>query len=528
MKRKIEVWLPLLFSLVLTAGMYLGYELSSSQPSKGFFKKNNSSTLQEALDVIKNRYVDTVKIDTLQDYAIREMMNELDPHSVYLSAEELKQTNEDLSGNFQGIGVEFNLIRDTVNVTFVIKDGPSDKAGIKIGDKIIKVNGAPLTGKEMNTTKIRSLIRGKDGTAAALQILRDNKPLNVNVTRSDIPVSSIGAAYIAGNRIGYIKLDRFTATSYREFMEAMDSLQKQGMKELIFDLRGNGGGYMDQAVEIADEFLSGDKLIVYTQGTNSPKKEYRCKRPGVFETGTITVLVDELTASASEIVSGALQDWDRATIIGRRTFGKGLVQEVFPLSNGSALKVTVSRYYTPLGRSIQKTYAAGKKIYMDEVWNRYANGEAYFADSNKINIGKQFKTPAGRILYGGGGIMPDVFIGLDTTKSSKELNKLFYTGSFNNFVFNYFISHKNILEPYPSPMQFEKAFNPETEMWDQLIIWAKKDTINIATLPTKEKQKVEDRMEAYLARYKWRESGYYQILNTKDSVILKAIEILKK
>lgn len=528
MKKKYEVWLPLLFSLVLIVGMFIGYKFSRSQPNTGFFTTSKSNSLQEALDIIRLKYVDSLKIDTLEANAIREMMNELDPHSVYLPPVDVKEAHEDLSGNFQGIGVEFNQIRDTVNITYVIKDGPSEKAGLQIGDQIIKVDSVSLTGNEITTTKIRSIIRGESGTKVKLNILRAGKPSVVEVTRGSIPTPSIVASYMIDKSIGYIKLDKFTSTSYREFMESMEAMKKQGLQSLIFDLRGNGGGYMDQAIDIVDEFLDGDKLVVYTQGTNSPKKEYRCKRPGIFEKGKVAVLVDELSASASEIVAGALQDWDRAEIIGRRTFGKGLVQEMFPLSDGAALKLTVSRYYTPLGRSIQRPYDKGRKVYMDEVWERFSNGEAYFADSNKVGNGKQYKTPAGHVLYGGGGIMPDIFVGLDTSKYSREIHKIFYNGSFNDFVFHYYLDNKNILTPYKTPAEYAKDFEPSTNMWSQFVNWAKRDTINLSGVPAIDKKRVEDRMEASLARFKWRDNGFYQVLNSKDPVVLKAIEVLSK
>ena len=525
MKRKLEVWQPLLYSLVLIAGMYIGYRFSKSQPETGFFEQTEGSSLQEALDIIKLKYVDPVRIDTLQSNAIREMMNELDPHSVYLPPIDLKETNEDLSGNFQGIGVEFNLTRDTVNVTYVIKGGPSDVAGIHIGDQILKVNDIALTG--MNSAKIKNAIRGERGSKALLQILRNNSLQTITVVRGNIPTPSVVAAYMIDKVTAYLKLDKFSSTSYREFMENMDSLKKLGMKDLIFDLRGNGGGYMEQAVEIADEFLDGDKLIVYTEGTNSAKREYRCKRPGIFEQGKLAILVDGLSASASEIVAGALQDWDRATIIGRRTFGKGLVQEIFELSDGAALKLTVSRYYTPLGRSIQKSYAAGKKVYMDEVWERYANGQAFFADSNKINVGKKYITHSGRELYGNGGIMPDIFVGMDTTRASRDINKLYFNGSFNDFVLHYYLDNKSLLSPYKSVSEYARNFEPSKEMWQKFVTWSQKDSVNLSVIPALEKGKVEDRMKAYLARFRWRDNGYYEVLNTKDSAVQKAIKILE-
>lgn len=527
MKKKFEVWLPLLFSLVMIIGMFVGYKLRDNQPNRGNNSLSSSHSLDEALAIIKMKYVDSVKIDSLEANAIREIMDELDPHSVYLPPVDLKETTDELSGKFEGIGVEYRLIMDTVNIMYVIKDGPSEKAGIKIGDQIIKVNDSTIAGKKIASNAVSSLIKGKKGTTVNLQVLRNNQPLNVTVTRGNIARPTLIASYMMDATTGFIKLDQFGSTTYREFMEAMDSLKKQGMAELIFDLRGNSGGYMDAAINIADEFLDSDKLIVYTQGTNSPKKEYRCKRPGIFEQGKLTVLVDELTASASEILAGAVQDWDRATIIGRRTFGKGLVQELFPLSDGAALKLTVARYYTPLGRSIQRPYNKGKKVYMDEIWQRYANGEAFYADSNKVNNGKQFKTPGGRTLYGSGGIMPDIFVGMDTTKASAEINKLFYNGTFNDFVFHYYVDNQKLLEPYSSPAAFAKEFEPGKAMWQQFVGWAQRDSVNLGKVPSTEKVRVENRMEAYLARFKWRDNGLYQILNLTDPVVQKALAFLK-
>ncbi|MGB5028539.1 MAG: S41 family peptidase, partial [Chitinophagaceae bacterium] len=348
--KKLQVWLPLIFSLVLIGGMFLGFKLSDQSGSKrGFFSSNSRSTLQEALDLIKMRYVDSVQIDTLEGRAIQEMMNELDPHSVYLPPVELKEANEDLAGNFDGIGVEFNIFSDTVNVVYVFPDGPSDKAGLVIGDKITRVNDSSLTRKGVSINEIKALIRGPKGSKAILQVIRGAKQQSITVTRGKIPVPSIEASYMIDKNTGYIKLTKFSESSYEEFMQAMEALQKQGIQSLVFDLRGNGGGFMNEAVDMADEFLEGDKLIVYTEGVNSKKREYRCKRPGLFEKGKLVLLVDELSASASEVLAGALQDWCRATIIGRRTFGKGLVQEQYQLRDGSAMRLTVARYYTPLG-----------------------------------------------------------------------------------------------------------------------------------------------------------------------------------
>lgn len=525
--KKLQVWLPLLFSLVMIVGMVFGYRLNKGG-TKGFFKTDRPTSLQEALDLIRLKYVDSVHLDSLESGAIKEMMAELDPHSVYLPPVELKAANEDLAGNFDGIGVQFNVFSDTVNILYVVPGGPSDKAGLQIGDKLLKVNGQNLTGKEVTNERIRELIRGRSGSTASLLILRGSQQLTKDVTRGSIPVPSLEAAYMIDKTTGYMKLTKFTDNSYEEFMQSLEQLQKQGLKELIFDLRGNGGGYMNEAVDMADEFLGADKLIVYTQGVNSPKREYRCKRPGLFEEGKLVILVDELSASASEVLAGALQDWDRATIVGRRTFGKGLVQEQYPLSDGSALRLTVARYYTPLNRSIQRPYDKGRKEYMDEVWHRYSNGEAFYADSNKVNHGKAYKTPAGRTVYGGGGIMPDIFVGLDTTSYPYKINNLIITGKFESFVYQYYLAHPESLGRFKTPAEFVQGFGQADDMWNQFVGYAAKDSVNLTQLSSYQKETLQHRLEAYLARFKWRSNGYYQALNSDDIVFKKAVETVKK
>ncbi|HEX7904537.1 MAG TPA: S41 family peptidase [Chitinophagaceae bacterium] len=527
--KKLQVWLPLIFALVMIAGMYFGYQLHDQTGNKkGFFSAGKQGTLQEALDLIKMRYVDSVSIDSLEGTAIEQMMNELDPHSVYFPPVELKEANEDLAGNFEGIGVEFNIFNDTVNVVYVIANGPSDKAGLEIGDKIIKVNDSSLVIRKMEVDDIKKLIRGERGSKVILQILRGANLRSITVTRGTIPVPSVDAAYMIDKTTGYIKLNKFTDNSYEEFMQSMEKLQKEGLQNLIYDLRGNGGGFMNEAVEMADEFLDGDKLIVYTEGVNSKKREYRCRRPGLFEKGKLIILVDELSASASEVLAGALQDWDRATIIGRRTFGKGLVQEQYDLSDGSAIRLTVARYYTPLGRSIQRPYAKGKKVYMDEMWERYSNGELLYADSNKVNHGKGYETLGGHVLYGGGGIMPDIFVSIDTSRYQKSVNRLLIDGGFNSFVYNYYLQHEQQVQQYKSAADYMKGFISSEEMWNNLVLYAAKDSIDLKAVTGKEKTSLQQRLKALLARYKWRSAGFYEVLNADDAAIKKALETISK
>lgn len=526
--KKLQIWLPLLFSLIMIGGMYFGYNLHKETGSKDdFFKTGKRTTLQEAVDFIRTRYVDSVHLDSLQSSAIEQMMSMLDPHSVYIPASHLQEVNEDLEGNFEGIGIEFNVFNDTVNVLYVIPDGPSDKAGLLIGDKILKVNDASLT-KDLSTDDIKKLVKGPRGSKAILQILRNDKMFTSTVVRDRIPVSAVDASYMLDKQTGYIKLSKFSDNTYVDFMKSLEELKKEGMQKLVLDLRDNGGGLLEEAVNIADEFLDDGKLIVYTKGNNSPREEYNAKRPGLFENGKLAVLVDELTASASEVLAGALQDWDRATIIGRRTFGKGLVQRQFPLSDGSAIRLTVARYYTPLGRSIQRPYDKGKKEYMDEIWQRYSDGEALYADSNKIANGKQYKTLKGKIVYGGGGIMPDIFVPIDTSTYPHSIGKLVIDGTLNNCVYNYYLKHKSELQQYSDASDYVEHFTNENEIWDEFTRFAQKDSVNLRSVSQKDKLSLEKRLKAYLARFRWRNSGFYEVLNAEDPAVKKALDVMEK
>ncbi len=520
--KKLQVWLPLIFAIVMIAGMFIGYQLQDP------FRSRKGSPLEEAVELIKLKYVDSVHIDSLESGAIEQMMSRLDPHSVYFPPIQLKEANEDLAGNFEGIGVEFSVFNDTVNVVYVIPNGPSDKAGLQIGDKLLKANDSSLTARASGTEEIKGFIRGERNSKVVLQILRGANQQTITVTRGTIPVPSVDAAYMIDTTTGYIKLNKFSETTYEEFMQSMEQLQATGLKQLILDLRGNGGGFMTEAVDIADEFLDEDKLIVYTEGVNNKKREYRCKRDGLFEKGKLVVLVDELSASASEVLSGALQDWDRATIIGRRSFGKGLVQEQYDLSDGSAIRITVARYYTPLGRSIQRSYEKGKKIYMDELWNRYSNGELLYADSNKVNTGKQFKTSSGKIVYGGGGIMPDIFVPLDTSSYPAKINRLFVNGNFSGFVYNFYLQHRKQVDQYTSADDYVQHFNKTNDLWEGLVNYVAKDSVNLDTVSIKEKESLELRLKAYLARFRWRNNGFYHVINSDDVVIKKALDVLAK
>jgi carboxyl-terminal processing protease len=525
--KKLQIWLPVIFALVMVWGMSIGYQLRGVSKSSNFFNSSSSGgTLSEVLDLIKNKYVDAVPQDSLNQAAINDVLSHLDPHSVYIPASDFRDLNDELMGNFEGIGIEFQLFNDTVNVVRVIKGGPSDKAGLQVGDKLLKANDSIiLAGKKLNSEDIRKKLRGDAGSSIKITLLRAGVKNDFVITRGNIPISSIDAAYIIAPQTGYLRINKFADHTYQEFMQSMENLQKQGMKKLILDLRENGGGLLSKAVAIADEFLDDNKLIVYTQGNKSPRTEYRCSKDGIFETEKLVVLVDETTASASEVLSGALQDWDRATIIGRRTFGKGLVQQQYSLSDGSALRLTVARYYTPLGRNIQKPYNLGKEKYEEELFDRFQDGEVLKGDTAKP-VGKKFTTPSGHIVYGGGGITPDLFVPLDTINRSSALMKLYYKATLNNFVNNYYVQHKQNLQSLQTAKEIEKNFNNNNN-WNLLLQFAAKDSVQLININAQQKQEILQRAAALLARQITGTEGYFEIMNDDDKTVEKALDELK-
>lgn len=526
--KKLQIWLPLLFAIVMIVGMSIGFKLRENIPaSQGFFKTGHRSSLQEVMDLVRTKYVDAVNIDTLTEDAVQAMLAHLDPHSVFIPAIHLREVNEDLQGNFQGIGVEFYIINDTVNIVSVLPGGPSDKAGLQVGDKFLKVEDSLVAGKKITADGIKNLLRGEGGSKVKVSLLRDAQIVGAEITRGTIPLLSVDAAYMIDASTGFIHLNKFSGTSYEEFMQAMENLQKQGMKKLIFDLRDNGGGILGEAVDIADEFLDSSKLIVYTDGDKQPKVEYRCKRPGLFEKGELVLLVDEGSASASEVVAGALQDWDRATIIGRRTFGKGLVQEQYDLSNGAALRLTVARYYTPTGRSIQRSYTNGRDAYYEELAGRFNSGEVINPDTIKIAHGPAFKTTGGRTVYGGGGINPDVFIAFDTASFSANVSPLFHNNTFGKFIYHYYIQNKAIFKQYKNAADFVQNFNETNAAFNSLADYVPKDSMDVKSLPAKDKTEIERRIKTWLARQIWRMNGYFQVNNTADKMVQRALEELK-
>ncbi|MDQ0108535.1 carboxyl-terminal processing protease [Chitinophaga terrae (ex Kim and Jung 2007)] len=527
--RKLNVFLPLLFAVVLALGMFLGHKMpgSGNNGTTVFFTKPSRGPLQEVMDLIKTKYVDTLNTDKLQQEAIEGLLSKLDPHSIYIIPEELQRVTEDMDGNFEGIGVEFNITNDTVNVVSVLSGGPSETAGVQTGDKILKVNDTLVAGNSITAEKIRRLLRGPAGSIVNTQVLRQQKTITIPIKRGVIPLYSVDAAYMAAPTVGYIKISRFSATTYDEFMKAMRQLTQQGMKELIIDLRQNPGGYLDAAVRVADELLDENKLIVYTKGKDFPRADYKTKRPGLFEKGALAILTDEGSASASEILAGAIQDWDRGAIIGRRTFGKGLVQEQYDLDNGGALRLTVARYYIPSGRSIQKPYGKGHDDYNDDIMERLNHGELVNKDSIKINDTVPYKTAGGRRVYGGGGITPDFFIPFDTARFTPTLTAIYTRNTFGNFAYQYYTNHRETFKAYKDAAAFVKGFQPTGELMNEFLSFAKKDSIpGLDRLSAKDENEIRVRLKAMLARQLFRTEGFYETINQDDPMVKKALEVV--
>lgn len=437
--------------------------ISFPQTATAQFVKNmpiyNEHKIAYVLDYIRRYYVENTELDKISEKGIVEMLKELDPHSIYISTEEMAKMNEPLIGNFDGIGVAFQILRDTISVVEVISGGPSEKVGVLVGDQIIKVAGLPATGDTIKNDWVFKHLRGKKGTVVEISVKRKGvaDPIDFRIRRDKIPIQSINAWYMIDDQIGYLKLDRFAQTSIDEFYSAMRDLKQQGMKSLILDLRGNGGGFLDVAFHLCDEFLSDNKLIVYTEGISTPRMNYVARKRGIFEEGRLVVLIDEGSASAGEILSGAIQDWDRGFVVGRRSFGKGLVQRPFDLPDGSQIRLTVSRYYTPSGRCIQKPYNDGAEAYYNDFMKRYQHKELITPDSISFPDSLKYRTNGGRLVYGGGGIMPDVFVPIDTSQASDYLITLRSRGIFNDFVLEWTAEHRqNILKEYPTYKDFMK------------------------------------------------------------------------
>ena len=481
---------------------------------------------------ITNLYVDEVDEGKLVEDAIRGMLEQLDPHSTYTTAEETKEMNEPLQGNFSGIGIQFNMNKDTLYVIQTIVGGPSEKVGIQAGDRIISVNDTTIAGVKMKNTDIMKRLRGEAGTVVRVTVLRKGvtEPIEFRIVRDNIPIYSIDASYMVDKETGYIRVSRFAMNTDKEFSDAIKALKKKGMKNLIVDLQGNGGGFLTSAIAMADEFLSDGQTIVYTEGRRSPRDDAFATKQGLFQQGKLVLLVDESSASASEILSGAVQDWDRGIIVGRRTFGKGLVQRPIPFPDGSMIRLTIARYYTPSGRSIQKPYDKGHEAYERELLDRFNHGELIYTDSIHFPDSLQFKTlNNGRTVYGGGGIMPDVFIPLDTTIYTDFHRDLLAKGVLNQYPVDYLDDHrKELISKYKNMEQFDAGFVVTDEMFADLLQKAEAEKVKYNEEQyLKSKELIGAQVKALIARDMFDMTAYFKIMNPKNASFVKAMEIIR-
>jgi carboxyl-terminal processing protease len=493
--------------------------------------QKNQLKFGRLLRLIDGYYVDSANVDALTEKAIVHLLGELDPHSVYISKDEVEKMNEPLKGNFEGIGISFNIFKDTLLVVSVIQGGPSEKAGLLAGDRIVVIDNQNVAGIGLKNSDVMNMLRGKKGTTVELKVFRNRMAdlLGFTIIRDKIPINSLDASYMLDKSTGYIKLNKFSATTLDEFTNAMNDLKKENIKNLVLDLRGNGGGYLKTAIDITDQFLNNNQLIVYTSGLNEAKREYKSTADGIFREGNLVILVDETSASASEIVSGAVQDWDRGLIIGRRSFGKGLVQKPYFLTDGSMVRLTTAHYHTPSGRCIQKPYDKGVKEYKNDYLERLSHGELFSRDSIFFSDSLKYKTLVNdRPVFGGGGIMPDIFIPMDTSTHFSYYNMLRRNNIIHNFVLNYVDNNRESLKnKYSGFEKYNEKFQVSSDMIDKIIENGIKEGIekNEESLShTLDLMKKE--VKALIAHDIFSRNSFYKIFYQDDEAIRKALEII--
>ena len=525
-------YLPLYFAFAIVLGILIGAFFNGGYSSNNLFAKKSSNEIKikRLIEYIQRDYVDSVDTESLLDGAITQILGKLDPHSVYIPKENLQEVTENMQGNFVGIGVQFRMIKDSITVIQPIKGGPSIKAGIKAGDRILMANADTLHGKKYNSNTIPTFLKGEPDTEIKLQVYRKatDSLFSIKIKRGNVAIKSVDVSYMINNSIGYIKLERFARTSYDEFKSALTKLQSKGMTDLVLDLRGNGGGYIDIANKIVDEFLADGKLIVFTKDNKGNVDNYYATNKGTFEKGGLYVLIDQNSASASEIVAGALQDNDRGTTIGRRSFGKGLVQEEKDLGDGSSIRLTIARYYTPTGRSIQKPYENGEgNNYSRDINNRITNGELLNKDSIKVVDSLKYKTPKGKTVYGGGGIIPDVFVAVDTTA---YLNN-FYFNTIQNFAFDLVDNNrkemsKNNLDSFIKNYDIDSAYTKYLEEINKSLKDSRRTRLTKQFNPTGNAEKtIKEYLKATIASQIYGDEGFYRVVQSDDKMLLKVLEL---
>ena len=517
---------PLLIAFALVLGIFIGSKFASKSTIDLDRKINN------ILGIVADEYVESVNMDSLVELAIPDIIAQLDPHSVYISAKDYEQANEELNGNFCGIGISFQVMEDTINVIEVIPGGPSEKVGIANGDKIISVDGKNFTGEKINPNLVKEQLRGPKNSVVKLGVKRATsaKTLYFTVTRGDIPIKSVDAAYMIDKNTGYVKVNQFGRNTYDEFVAALSVLKNEGAKRYIVDLRGNGGGYMEIAVAMANEFLPKDNLIVSTKGRYKKNDtSVYSDGNGSYQDAEIVVLINEFSASASEIFAGAMQDNDRGLVIGARSFGKGLVQREFKLSDNSAIRLTIARYYTPTGRCIQKDYKLGQAAYERELINRFNNGELDYQDSIKVDKSKMYKTPHGRIVYGGGGIIPDIFVPRDTVGFTSYYYAVVNAGLIQNYVLKYVAAHKAKFKNVKDYKDVIRLLDDNTQLLNDFVNFAAKHDVPARWYYINQSRDLLlNDLKAFVARDLLGQKAFYPIYNRNDKTIEAALKALNK
>ncbi|MDG5800112.1 S41 family peptidase [Marinilabiliaceae bacterium ANBcel2] len=511
--------------ILFTVLFWVTYSIS------GYSQNESFKNVQTAWQLITNFYVESVDDKELAREAIEGMLKKLDPHSVLIPPEEVSAMNEPLDGNFEGVGIEFAILRDTLTVVATVAGGPSEEVGIMPGDRIIEIDGENVASVGLMNSDVISMLRGEKGTKVDVKVYRRNQGVlpTFTVTRDKIPINSMDASYMVSPTSGYIKLSRFSVTSHDEFLEAIEQLSNEGMENLILDLRGNGGGYLTAALKIADEFIPGGNMLLYTEGSAVPRRQHNSSRNGVFEEGNLLILIDEGSASASEIVAGAVQDWDRGIVLGRRSFGKGLVQRPFSLPDGSEVRLTVANYYTPSGRSIQKPYDDGNDEYYKEILMRVENGEVYSPDSIKIEDDNYYETLINnRPVFGGGGIVPDVFVAADTTGYSTLYRAAVASGLLNRVAMNYVDDNRTeLIDTYSDFELFYSDFKIDKDFYNYFLSEAEELDIEYGDDDAEvSKELIKNHIKALIARDIWDTTKYFRVVNPNMPVYREALRIL--
>ena len=533
-RRRLLLYFPIILALVLILGIWLGSKLSfirnDDSENALFIKPAHPDKVTNLINYVQQDYVDSVSREDLNDHAIEGILDKLDPHSQYIPAEDFTEVEDQLNSNFEGIGIQFRIEKDTIMVIQTIPGGPSEKAGLRAGDRIVKINDSIVAGTGITSRDAVSQLKGKRGSEVKVGIFRRGLAdlIDFTLIRDVIPTYSIDISYMVDDSIGYIKLSRFAANTYEELVAALGKLMQEGMTRLILDLRGNTGGFLQASIHISDEFLPDQELIVYTEGNSRPNNYAYATKKGIFEENDLVVLIDESSASASEIVAGAIQDNDRGLIIGRRSFGKGLVQEQLSFPDGSAIRLTVARYHTPTGRCIQRPYTNGSKEYYEELYERYANGEMENPDSIAFSDTIKYYTPGGKIVYGGGGIMPDVYVALVADENEKLYSRLIHQNLIFQYAFDYTDKERAALQKYKTVEDFRNNFQVDDRLYSGLQDYIRSEGITFTAKESLDSEKkIKTLLKAYIGRNLLDDAAFYPIYHEVDKIFQVALDTIR-